>query len=89
MPFSPKHLSVLAYVNGFTLWHYRSAIDAEDCEKTSSEFFADADAMRDGDLVICVLDRGDGKVAIWLVIDRTDDQPLKAFAMSSTTQDLA
>lgn len=52
MAFAIRNLSVLAYANGFTLWHYKAGQDplrnvAED------EFFADAvDMLTQGDLVM-------------------------------------
>ena len=52
MAFSIRNLSVLAYANGFTLWHYRSGQD-ERSRLTSKNFFAEAeDMLADGDLMI-------------------------------------
>ncbi len=51
MAFKNKDLSVLAYANGFTLWHYVSA-DAKADVATSGYFNEVADTLRKGDLVI-------------------------------------
>ncbi len=49
MAFSLRNLSVLAYANGFTLWHYKSGSDAA----TGTGYFAEAaDLMADGDMVM-------------------------------------
>ncbi len=49
MPFKPTDLSVLAYANNFTLWHY-TTIDAN---VTSAGYFNNAvDMLRVNDLII-------------------------------------
>jgi hypothetical protein len=52
MSFSLRNLSVLAYANGFTLWHYKAG--AESIDTAGAEgFFADAaDLMAPGDMVM-------------------------------------
>lgn len=57
MTFKLKDLSVLAYANGFSLWHYRTADPAADVD-TADYFAAAADMMRIGDLVIATTDGG-------------------------------
>ncbi len=50
MAFEIKDLSVLAYANGFTLWHYRTA-DAP-AEVAAPQYFATAcDLLRVGDMI--------------------------------------
>ena len=52
MAFSPNKLSVLAYADGFTLWHYKST---GSIEATAATNFWSGDAKRtlhDGDIVI-------------------------------------
>ena len=52
MAFAIRNLSVLAYANGFTLWHYKSGQDARG-NLTVKNFFAEAqDMLTDGDLMI-------------------------------------
>jgi hypothetical protein len=59
VPFSIRGLSVLAYANGFTLWHYKTTILTD---VTSSNYFVDAnDMIRKGDMILCSAEDG-GKV---------------------------
>ena len=52
MAFAIRDLSVLAYANGFTLWHYKPGDDAL-ADAASDNFFADAsDMMAGGDMII-------------------------------------
>lgn len=57
MTFKLKDLSVLAYANGFSLWHYRTADPAADVD-TADYFAQAADMMRVGDIVIATTDDG-------------------------------
>ena len=50
--FSIRELSVLAYANGFTLWHYKRG-DTLLADSIRTNFFADAkDMMAEGDIVM-------------------------------------
>jgi hypothetical protein len=52
MAFAVRNLSVLAYANGFTLWHYKSAKEKLDAIG-GGNYFADAsDMLTAGDLVM-------------------------------------
>jgi hypothetical protein len=51
MAYLSKDLSVLAYANGFTLWHYTTA-DAAAAVDTAGYFNAAADMLRAGDIII-------------------------------------
>jgi hypothetical protein len=58
MTFAVRNLSVLAYANGFTLWHYKGAGE-ERGKLTGKNFFAEAkDMLADGDLMIANTARG-------------------------------
>lgn len=59
MSFKPSDLSVLAYANNFTLWHYTTPDDAV---TTSGYFDKAADMVRVNDLIIANVDT-DGTVA--------------------------
>jgi len=64
MAFVSNDLSVLAYANGFTLWHYTSIDDST--AVTGANYFDPAsDMLRVGDLVIANLDT-DGSAALAL-----------------------
>ncbi|WP_298214138.1 hypothetical protein [Acidocella sp.] len=52
MSFTLRNLSVLAYANGFTLWHYKAGNDNL-TEAAHPGYFADAaDLMAEGDMVM-------------------------------------
>ena len=52
MAFAIRNLSVLAYANGFTLWHYKSGKDKLDAI-SSGNYLADAsDMLTVGDLLM-------------------------------------
>lgn len=55
MAYQSKDLSVLAYANGFTLWHYVTA-DAAASVDTAGYFNAAADMLRVGDIIIANVD---------------------------------
>jgi hypothetical protein len=55
MSYLSKDLSVLAYANGFTLWHYTTADDAATVD-TSGYFNAAATMLRVGDIIVANLD---------------------------------
>lgn len=57
MAFQSKDLSVLAYANGFTLWHYVTP-DATATATADDYFAAAADMMNSNDLLILVSDTG-------------------------------
>jgi hypothetical protein len=49
--FQPRNLSVLAYANGFTLWHYMSSDSASDVAQLG--YFNNAAAtLRVGDMIL-------------------------------------
>ena len=52
MAFAIRNLSVLAYANGFTLWHYKAGADRLPAV-VAPDFFADAaDMLVRGDIVM-------------------------------------
>jgi hypothetical protein len=58
MAFAIRNLSVLAYANGFTLWHYRAGRDPLTQVQTT-DFFADAaDMLVDGDMMMVSAEEG-------------------------------
>lgn len=58
MPFLARELSVLAYANGFTLWHYRTDDPVDALIAADGGYFAAADElMRAGDQVVVTLSR--------------------------------
>lgn len=67
MAFQSKNLSVLAYANGFTLWHYASVDPNTKVDKVG--YFNDgADMLRVGDMIMANLNTDDApKSGILLV----------------------
>ncbi len=57
MAYQSKNLSVLAYANGFTLWHYTTADVAADAD-TAGYFNEAADMLRAGDMIMANLETG-------------------------------
>ncbi|CAA7619545.1 conserved hypothetical protein [Magnetospirillum sp. LM-5] len=51
MAYQSKDLSVLAYANGFTLWHYTTADTAASVD-TAGYFNPAVDMLRAGDIII-------------------------------------
>jgi hypothetical protein len=59
MAFSIRNLSVLAYANGFTLWHYKGAPSDSIEAVTSRGFFEQAaDMLAGGDIVMISVPAG-------------------------------
>ena len=64
MAFAIRNLSVLAYANGFTLWHYKAGSDRLQTV-VARDFFADAaDMLTQGDLMMISASDGARMVAI-------------------------
>jgi len=57
MAFDIKDLSVLAYANGFTLWHYRTA-DAAAAVDTAGYFDDAVEMLRTGDMIFANTEDG-------------------------------
>ena len=55
MAFQSKNLSVLAYANGFTLWHYTTQ-DAAANVDTAGYFNGAAEMVRVGDMILANAD---------------------------------
>ncbi|RAU23809.1 hypothetical protein CU669_01595 [Paramagnetospirillum kuznetsovii] len=55
MAYQSKDLSVLAYANGFTLWHYTTA-DVAATVDTSGYFNAASTMLRLGDIIVANVD---------------------------------
>lgn len=59
MAYNAKNLSVLAYANGFTLWHYTTADTAAVVD--TEGYFDDASGMlRTGDMILANVNTGGG-----------------------------
>ena len=52
MSFAVRNLSVLAYANGFTLWHYKAGSDVLDALDVPDYFSGAADMLAAGDIMM-------------------------------------
>lgn len=67
MAYLSKDLSVLAYANGFTLWHYATADTAASVD-TAGYFNPAADMLRAGDIIVANLETaGTQKAGLFFV----------------------
>lgn len=57
MTYNPKQLSILAYANGFALWHYATA-DGPEAIDTSGYFDGAVDMLRVGDMILANVNTG-------------------------------
>lgn len=62
MSFALRNLCVLAYANGFTLWHYKAGPDVLD-NVSEQGFFADASDMLSAGDMIMISARDGGRFA--------------------------
>jgi hypothetical protein len=70
MSFALRNLCVLAYANGFTLWHYKAGPDPLD-DVAEQGFFADAaDMLTAGDMIMISAQDG-GRLAAVAVAQGT------------------
>jgi hypothetical protein len=69
MAYDPKNLSVLAYANGFTLWHYTTS-DTGTVADNAGYFNGAAEMVRVGDMILANVDTdGTPGAGIFLVND--------------------
>jgi hypothetical protein len=70
MSFAARELSVLAYANGFTLWHYRTQAD----DLLAAGYFDSAQELfREGDQIIANTRRAQRPGIVNLVVTRVSD----------------
>lgn len=65
MTFALNNLSVLAYANNFTLWHYATA---DTSVVTANYFNAASDMLRRNDLIIANIDTADTPSTIFYIV---------------------
>jgi len=63
MAFALRNLSVLAYANGFTLWHYKSERDNLGVVSSKGYFADAADLLAAGDMLLVSSSEG-GKISV-------------------------
>ena len=70
MSFALRNLCVLAYANGFTLWHYKAGSDPLD-DVSGQGFFADAAEMLTAGDMIMISAQDGGRLAAVAVAQGT------------------
>lgn len=79
MAFQPRDLSVLAYANNFTMWHYTT----EDASVTTSDYFNDAkDMLRVNDLIIANVDTDGTPASVFYIVTGNDGANVTVAAYS-------
>ena len=86
MAFSIRSLSVLAYANGFTLWHYNAGQDRVDRVLEIGFFDEGADMLASGDIVMA--SGGDGARVLCVGLDARDNPILVPLGYTSPPGDL-
>ena len=71
MTYDPKNLSVLAYANGFTLWHYRTTSPMSVVTQTNA-FDAARDVLRGGDIILVNSSSATGQSAMIALVESSD-----------------
>ena len=70
MSFTARELNVLAYANGFTLWHYRTSADDL---LTPGYFDSAQELLREGDQIIANTAGQTGPRIVNLVVTRVEE----------------
>ena len=76
MSFVLRSLSVLAYANGFTLWHYRAGGDALPTVRGAGYFDDAVDMMAGGDIVLVSASEGGQVMCVAADGGRVTAEPL-------------
>lgn len=80
MAFKQSDLSVLAYANSFTLWHY-TTIDAS---VTGAGYFnSAAEMLRENDLIITNVDTDDTPVSVFYIVTGNDGSTVTVSAFTA------
>lgn len=77
MAFSSRNLSVLAYANSFTLWHYKGGEDSL-TDINDNDYFDDGrELLGQGDVLM--ITANDGARLVWVA--ETGEDPVRLVAM--------
>jgi len=80
MAFTTSDLSVLAYANNFTLWHYTTP----DTSVATANYFKNASEMlRVNDLIITTLDTGDTPSTVFYIVTGNTDGVVSVYAFTA------
>ncbi len=83
MSFRARELSVLAYANGFTLWHYRTGdgLDALLAGNKAGYFTPAGELLRPGDQIIVNLLEASGPAVINLAVAGGGDGAVAVYSL--------
>ena len=81
MDFSVRALSVLAYANGFTLWHYKAEANGPDLADHPQFFAPAADLLAGGDMVLVSSPSGGRIFCVANAGQAHASEPLQAWAI--------
>ena len=84
MAFKSRELSVLAYANGFTLWHYRTEDALEAVVDAAGYFDSACDMLRGGDQIIVNL-LGQSRPAIVNLVVTAAGEAVRVAAAAAVT----
>ncbi len=77
MAFKIRNLSVLAYANGFTLWHYKTSEDTLPVITLSNYFIDGYDMLSVGDMImVTAFDGGSVRMVNFVASDQVITRPL-------------
>ena len=75
MAFLSKDLSVLAYANNFTLWHY-TTVDTQITVTTAGYFNNAASMVRVNDLIITTMNTGGAPAVVFYIVTANNGTPV-------------
>ena len=83
MSFCARELSVLAYANGFTLWHYRTedGLDALLAGNEAAYFTPAGELLRPGDQIIVNLLESSGPAVVNLAVSGGGDGAVAVYSL--------
>jgi hypothetical protein len=77
MAFSVRNLSVLAYANGFTLWHYKAESDVLEYISGRGFFAAASDMLTVGDIMMISASDGARLLCVTPAADAAEVETLR------------
>lgn len=83
MSFQSSNLSVLAYANTFTLWHY-TTVDADTVVEASNYLNNAANMLRENDLIIANLDTDGTPETKFYIVTGNDGSTVTISAFSTS-----
>ncbi len=83
MAFESKNLTVLAYSNGFTLWHY-ATVDTPQEVDNGTYFSEAADMLRTGDMIMANMETDGDNIGAQYLVKSSNRMDVELSLMLST-----